>query len=113
MSIAIRFTDVCKEFRLRQQRPFIARELLRVIMQRPSAVEVHHALRDVSFEVQAGESVGVVGRNGAGKSTLLNVLGLLDLPDTGNYHLNGIDVAFVFKPGAKYTTRPPALSAPS
>lgn len=47
------------------------------------------ALQDVSFEVQPGEIVGVIGRNGAGKSTLLKVLSRITLPTSGKAELNG------------------------
>jgi putative ABC transport system ATP-binding protein len=53
------------------------------------------ALRGVDLAVEAGERVAVLGRSGAGKSTLLNIVGLLDEPSAGSYHLDGRDVAHV------------------
>jgi putative ABC transport system ATP-binding protein len=47
------------------------------------------ALRDATFSVATGEVVGIIGRSGSGKSTLLNVLGLLDLPTSGDYRVDG------------------------
>ena len=48
-----------------------------------------HALRNISFKVQQGEMVAVMGASGSGKSTLLNVLGTLDRPLSGRYLLDG------------------------
>ncbi|OIR17765.1 macrolide export ATP-binding/permease protein MacB [mine drainage metagenome] len=51
-----------------------------------------HALRNVDLHVSPGEYIAVMGPSGSGKSTLLNLLGLLDRPDIGTYHLEGRDV---------------------
>jgi putative ABC transport system ATP-binding protein len=50
------------------------------------------ALDGVSFGIDKGEMVAIVGSSGSGKSTLLNILGCLDTPSRGAYRLNGRDV---------------------
>jgi len=55
--------------------------------------EVVHALCAVDLEVRANEMVAIMGSSGSGKSTLLNILGLLDVPTSGSYMLDGRDVA--------------------
>ena len=51
------------------------------------------AIDDVTFNIKKGEFVSIIGPSGSGKSTLMNILGLLDVPDSGNYELDGIDVS--------------------
>src|SRR6266516_3792738 len=51
------------------------------------------ALRGVSFDIQAGEFVAIMGPSGSGKSTLLHILGFLDRPSEGQYFFNGKEVS--------------------
>jgi ABC-type lipoprotein export system ATPase subunit len=50
-------------------------------------------LRDLSFEITAGESVAIIGPSGCGKSTLLNIIGTLDHPTSGSVWLDGQDLS--------------------
>src|SRR5262245_10731337 len=55
----------------------------------PAEDEMFWALKNVSFDVRAGEAIGIIGRNGAGKSTLLKVLSRITEPSEGTIRLRG------------------------
>lgn len=55
------------------------------------------ALRNISFEVNQGEFIGVMGASGSGKTTLLNILGSLDRPTTGRFVMNGKEIGTLYR----------------
>lgn len=54
--------------------------------------ETVHALKGISFSIQEGEFVTIMGTSGSGKSTLLNVLGCLDQPNSGVYEIDSVSI---------------------
>lgn len=53
---------------------------------------LYQALRDISFSINNGEFVSIMGPSGSGKSTLMHIIGALDLPTTGKYYFKGKDI---------------------
>jgi putative ABC transport system ATP-binding protein len=51
------------------------------------------ALKDITLDIGRGEYTAIMGPSGSGKSTLMNIIGCLDIPTGGSYHLNGQEVA--------------------
>jgi ABC-type polysaccharide/polyol phosphate transport system ATPase subunit len=87
MQPALRFDQVTKTF-VHHAGQILLRERL-IEMIRPSQRPRFEALKDVSFELAPGESLGLIGANGAGKSTILNLATGLALPDRGSITVNG------------------------
>ena len=54
--------------------------------------ELFYAMNDISFEIEQGDFVAIMGASGSGKSTCMNMLGTLDKPNSGQYRLDGVDV---------------------
>jgi ABC-2 type transport system ATP-binding protein len=86
--LAIRAADVGVRYSLRFTKKTTIRQSMGQILSR-EPMESFWALRDVSFDVERGESLAVIGPNGAGKSTLLQVLAGIILPSEGSVEVNG------------------------
>jgi len=84
----IRFEGVSKSF-VRSGSRILIRSLLKEKLLRGGAVEPFYALKNISFTVGEGETVGVIGRNGAGKSTLLSLVAGISFPDQGTVTVEG------------------------
>jgi ABC-type polysaccharide/polyol phosphate transport system ATPase subunit len=96
---AVSFVSVTKTFSMNAQRMLMRGHLERLIKRRNRQRFV--ALRDISFRIPCGQTVGVVGSNGAGKSTLLSLVAGLCPPDTGTVTVNG-RVAALLQMGAGF-----------
>jgi len=92
---AIQVRGVCKDFLLPHLRRNTIKSHFINIFRRRRIMEVQHALRDVDFDIAAGEFFGVVGRNGSGKSTLLKILAGIYTPTAGNVTVKGRLVPFL------------------
>ena len=97
--IAIRVEHISKRYVIDQQRSQPHRGWSSLTKAWPSMLarrislgtrkEIHHALRDVSLEVNTGEVVGLIGSNGSGKSTLLKILSRITRPSAGRATIHG------------------------
>ncbi len=85
---AIRFVHVTKKYRLRLGRDRLTKAFMSIFRQREVAKEIC-ALKDVRFEVEKGEALGIVGPNGAGKTTTLKLISRITHPTLGNIEING------------------------
>src|SRR6478736_4888076 len=86
-SVAVSIDSVSKRFRLSSGKPRSVKE--RVIHPGRQKVEDFWALRDISFDIDEGETIGLLGHNGSGKSTLLKLVGGIMKPTTGLIRVRG------------------------
>ncbi len=90
MSNAIEFHNVSKYFRIDRDRPRTFQELFIQLFRRSRrGANIFWALRDVSFTVERGSSVGLIGTNGAGKSTTLKLISRIIQPSSGTIAVRG------------------------
>lgn len=85
--ISIRLQDVNKTFRIYHERHDTI--FSQIINLRKSKYEDLEILKNISFTVEKGEMIGVIGRNGSGKSTLLRIISKIIPPDSGKVEVNG------------------------
>ena len=92
MTTAIEFYNVSKRFRLDKDKPRSFQEVFLRAMRgqfNDNGGQDFWALRDVSFTIEAGDHVGLIGKNGAGKSTTLKLISRIILPTSGMIKVNG------------------------
>lgn len=87
MDMVIAFEKVNKYFFLQHQKTL--KELIQAIFKKQRTLERVHALKDISFSINKGETVGVIGKNGAGKSTLLKLMAGVSSPTSGTIRVEG------------------------
>ena len=92
---AIIVDNVSKKFRIPHEKKNTVFQNIVGLIKRQFSYEEFWALKDVSFEVNKGEALGIIGRNGSGKSTLLKILAKVLYPDSGSVTLNGKVASFL------------------
>ncbi len=83
---AVEVTNVTKTFRQYDEEPILVKRLMPHRRRRPTDIV---ALNDISFDVEAGTNVGIIGRNGSGKTTMLRMLSGVSAPTTGSLTVRG------------------------
>jgi ABC-type polysaccharide/polyol phosphate transport system ATPase subunit len=88
-SYSIEFHNVVQRFRRIRERPDTLREVFSKIVRRRQQLQIFEAVKQVSFVISKGESVGLVGRNGSGKSTILKIVAGVYAPSEGQVRVQG------------------------
>jgi lipopolysaccharide transport system ATP-binding protein len=92
---AIIVNNVSKKFRIPHEKKRTVFQNIVGLIKRQFSYEEFWALKNVSFEVNKGEALGIIGRNGSGKSTLLKIMARVLYPDSGSVAMNGKVASFL------------------
>ena len=99
MKTVIKVTNVSKDFKVYRDKGTSLKE--KILFWKRNRYEVRHVLKNISFEVKAGEVLALVGQNGCGKSTTLKLLTRILYPDSGSIEIHG-RVASLIELGAGF-----------
>ncbi|GGD87476.1 ABC transporter ATP-binding protein [Paenibacillus nasutitermitis] len=88
---AISFSGVSKSYKIYKNRPSTLKEqfINKILKRNRMEIIEHRVLEKASFDIQPGQTVGIIGRNGAGKSTTLKLIANIIPPDEGSIEVNG------------------------
>jgi len=84
------FDNVSKVYRINRRESFTLKEILVNLFRARAGYQEFWALRDVSFELEKGQTLGIVGPNGSGKSTILKLIAGTSEPSSGEIEVNGV-----------------------
>lgn len=101
MANIINVDHVSMRFNLAQEKTETLKEYAVKLLRGQLMFDEFYALKDVSFQVERGESVALIGRNGSGKSTMLKVIAGVMYPSQGSVHVNG-EIAPMIELGAGF-----------
>lgn len=94
--VAVSVSHVSKDFLLPHETTnSLKSAFINALRPKSKKIDVQHALRDISFEIKAGEFFGICGRNGSGKSTMLKILANIYQPTKGGVTISGKLVPFI------------------
>lgn len=91
----IKIRNLSKIFKIEHEKKRTIFELLIHLLEKKSEIERLYALKNINFEINDGDFVGIIGRNGSGKTTLLKIISRILIPTKGNVTLKGKVVSFL------------------
>lgn len=94
-SIAISVKNLKKSFKLPTEKSFGLKQAIFNRLRGVKGYKEHRVLKGLTFDIEKGEFIGIVGRNGSGKSTLLKILAGIYYPEAGEVMINGSLVPFI------------------